>query len=289
MSLIDYRVHPLVVMHIADHYTRMVQQKGMDRAMGILMGDQQGRVVNLLEGFEMVEATDEEKKEGQIINAKLLDEDHKLFKEAFSTYEMLGWYCTGEKLDKVHSSIQSLLTSYNERPLLLLFNPKSTNDKELPISIYEELVLQNGQKEFQQTQFKIESDEGERVTAVHCAKVVSGGNEGGSTVTPHYSSLSKAVGSLNARVKTVVQYLADVKAGKIDVDHKVLRSIKGMCHRLPTMLSSNFQSELFSDYNDALLVTYLAAITKSTALANEVVDKFNTSFGKQKTGRMMFS
>jgi proteasome lid subunit RPN8/RPN11 len=278
-------------MHIADHQTRMVHQKGTDRAMGILMGDQQGRVVNIFEAFEMVESNEEEAKTMGPINKNLLDEDMKLFKEAFTTYEMLGWYCTGEKVDKFHSQCQSLLTQYNERPLFLLFNPKSTNDKDLPISIYEEMVHQSGQKEFSLTSFKIESDEGERVTAGHCAKVVSGGNEGGSTVTPHYSSLAKAVAALNARVKTIAQYLADVKNGKVEIDHKVLRSIKGMCGRLPTMLSSKFQGELLSDYNDALLITYLAAVTKSTTLANDVVEKFNNGFGKKSSGRgmMMFS
>jgi len=281
----DIRIHPLVVLHIADHYTREYQQLGKERVLGVLMGVQQGRLVNVIDAFEIAFKV----KDGLVnLEQKAFENDLKLFKEAFPKYECLGWYSTGKKIETTDSHIQKTMIQYNERPLYLLFDPKPEADsRELPIVVYEEVVHIVGDKtttEFVGTAFKIESEEAERVTAVHCAKVITT-VEAGSVVTPHYLTLTKAINNLNSRIKILHQYLRDVAAGKIEADHKLLRQIKGMCNRLPTMQSLDFKEDFLSEYNDALLVTYLSAITKSTNLVNEVVEKFNTTFSNQSRRR----
>jgi len=278
----DIRVHPLVVLHIADHYTREFQQQNKERVIGCMMGVQDGRVVNVFDAFEMAFKTT---KEGNIsFEQKAFETDLKLFKEAYPSYECLGWYSTGSKISQTDSSFHKIMTQYNERPLYLLFDAKADADqRELPVVVYEEVVHISGDKtstEFVPTAFKIESEEAERVTAVHCAKVITN-VETGSVVAPHYQTLTKAIGMLNSRIKVIHQFLKDVSQGKLEADHKILRQIKGLCNRLPTMQSLDFKEDLLSEYNDALLVTYLATITKSTNMVNEVVDKFNVAFGSQ--------
>jgi len=285
----DIRIHPLVVLHIADHYTRELQQEGKERVIGVLMGEQQGRVVNVFDAFEIAfqTATD-----GVVtLEQKAFETDLRLFKEAFPKYEALGWYSTGRKIQANDSIIHKTMTQYNERPLFLLFDPKPDADnRELPVSVYEEVVHITTEKtstEFVATAFRIESEDAERVTAVHCAKVITN-VEAGSVVSPHYLTLTKAIANLNSRVKILHQFLKDVAQGNAEVDHKILRQIKGMCNRLPTMSSLEFKEDLFSEYNDALLVTYLSSITKSTQLVNEVVDKFNLTFTNPSRRRPMF-
>jgi len=285
----DIRIHPLVVLHIADHYTRELQQEGKERVIGVLMGEQQGRVVNVFDAFEIAfqTATD-----GVVtLEQKAFETDLRLFKEAFPKYEALGWYSTGRKIQATDSIIHKTMTQYNERPLFLLFDPKPDADnRELPVSVYEEVVHITTEKtstEFVATAFRIESEDAERVTAVHCAKVITN-VEAGSVVSPHYLTLTKAIANLNSRVKILHQFLKDVAQGNAEVDHKILRQIKGMCNRLPTMSSLEFKEDLFSEYNDALLVTYLSSITKSTQLVNEVVDKFNLTFTNPSRRRPMF-
>jgi len=284
----DIRIHPLVVLHIADHYTREFQQMAKERVLGVLMGVQQGRLVNVVDAFEIPFKV----KDGVVVlEQKAFENDLKLFKEAFPTCECLGWYSTGKKIQATDSLIHKTMTQYNERPLFLLFDPKpEASSRELPIQVYEEVVHIVGDKtssEFVATAFKIESEEAERITAVHCAKVITN-VEPGSVVTPHYNSLKNAISMLNSRIRLLHQFLKDVASAKIDADQKLLRQIKGLCNRLPTMQSLSFKDDLLSEYNDALLVTYLSAITKSTNLVNEVVDKFNTAFSSQSRRRPMF-
>jgi len=300
----DIRVHPLVVLHIADHFTREKLQNSKERVIGALMGEQHGRVVNVVDAFEIAFTKADKDKDSKSeskddnpspvsIPKDALDTDLKLFKEAYPQYEMLGWYGTGAKLDlSVDPHIHKFMRDYNERPLMLLFDSKpDENAKELPVTVYEEVVHITSEKmtkEFVSTAFKIESEEAERVTAVHCAKVASSSGESGSQVSSHYTTLAKAITNLNVRIKAIQSYLKDVSASKVEMDHRVLRAIKGMCNRLPTMSSLDFKEDLISEYNDALLVTYLAAVTKSTSMANEVVDKFNTAFARQARRPMFY-
>jgi len=284
----DIRIHPLVVLHIADHFTREFQQKQKTRVLGALMGEQVGRVVNVIDAFEIAFKVNTDN--SVQIEQKAFENDLKLFKEAFPKYECLGWYSTGNKIEPTDTGIHRTMMQYNERPLFLLFDPKA-DARELPVSIYVELVHIIGDKttnEFVATTFKIESEEAERVTAVHCAKVITN-VETGSVVTPHYSSLMKAIATLNSRVTILHTFLRDVASGKFEAyDHKLLRSIKGLCNRLPTMDSDEFKQDLLSEYNDALLVTYLASVTKSTALVNELIEKFNTTMTSSRRSRPMF-
>jgi len=293
----DIRVHPLVLLHIADQWTRSIQQTNRGRVMGALMGTQVGRVVNVLDAVDVafdfggVEKTPDLKDSANFGEAmKTLDEDVKLFKATFPACEVLGWYTTAGAIDPVHGAIHKQFKTLNERPLFLLVDSKvDSKARDLPCQLYSEVVHVSGEKmttEFVPSVYKIESDEPERVTAVHCAKVISQVDTNTSTVTPHYSTLQQAVTTLNQRLKVVQSFLKDTQSGKIKADHSILRAIKGMCNRLPAANAVDFREGFLTEYNDALLVTYLATITKSTAVVNDVVDKFNTTFASRR--RMPF-
>jgi len=295
--MMDIRIHPLVVLHVADHWTRDNQQSGgtKERVLGALMGEQVGRVVKVLDAIDLVYTVG---KDGAIqIKTDVFELDLKLCKEAFPRYECLGWYTTnvGGKITNQEFLIHKQVIAFNERPLLMMFDPKPPADaRDLPVVMYEEVVHIGASttSEFVATAFKIESEEAERVTAVHCAKVIgaSGTGEGGSIVVPHYITLIKAINTLNTRVRVLRNFLNDVSSGKFEMDHKILRAVKGLINKLPTMDSLLFKEELLAEYNDALLVTYLATVTKSTQLVNDVLDKFNSIFtpSRRRGGPLLF-
>jgi len=184
------------------------------------------------------------------------------------------------------------MTAYNERPLYLLMDPHPPEDsRDIPIAVYEtEVRVVSKDKtstEFAKTQFKVVADEAERITVVHCAKVVGADENSGSAVAPHYATLSKAIKQLHQRVNVLRVYLQDVSSGSEPASQDILRQIKGLTKRLPTMESAEFKEEFLNEYNDALLVTYLATITQGLNSINDVVDKFNVTVNRQQ-GPMMY-
>lgn len=282
------KVHPLVVMSIADHFTRDSIQVKKDRVIGTLFGTQTGREVDVLESFEIAWKVDAA---GNVeINQQAFEDDMKLFKLAYATYECLGWYSTGDKPRPKDIELHQLMTKYNERPLYLMLDPKAKAERDLPVAVYiEEVHVDKGTttNALVKTAFEIATDEAERITAVHCAKVAGRNDQASSSaLLPHFSTLSKAIGQLNSRVTVLHRFLQDVQTGKIKPDQKILREIKGMCHRLPTMDSEDFTDDFLAEYNDALLVTYLSTITKGTHMIGDVVEKFNTAYGPGSRSRM---
>jgi COP9 signalosome complex subunit 6 len=78
------------------------------------------------------------------------------------------------------------------------------------------------------------------------------------------------------------KYVQAVDQGKIPRDAGVLRRVVSLCHQLPTIDTPEFKQEFITEYNDALLITYLASITKSANSVNDLIDKFGVVHEKGK-------
>jgi len=294
VATVDVRIHPLVIMAIADHYTmEKEQKKGRNRSVGLLFGKQEGRIVTVLDAFDMPGI---DKKELEQFEKSDLNN----FKQIYPDYEFVGWYSTGSVVRPEDQEIHENVTKdvegkeadwRSERPLFLLLDVDAKEDqRDLPLHIFEQVLhVAAGKKtsKFVSSPYKLVSDEGERVTVVHCANVITGdeGKEQSLVVTP-YASLKKAIQALQERLRLLVKFLVDVQAGKIPEDQKILRQLKALCNRLPTMDSEIFKEDFFSEYNDALVTTYLATITQSHTLINELVDKYNLVSSVRGKGRV---
>ncbi len=104
-------------------------------------------------------------------------------------------------------------------------------------------------------------------------------------MVPHLNSLSNAVQMLNIRVKKIVQYLELAKAGKVEVDYKILRQISSLASKLPSIDNPKFSQDYQNEINETLLISYLTTITKGTNQFNELVDKYNLAYEKNRRTR----
>lgn len=89
--------------------------------------------------------------------------------------------------------------------------------------------------------------------------------------------------------------LEAMQAGAVEPDHKLLRQIGTLCHLLPAAGRGNghaddggnndeFARAFLGEYSDGLLVTYLAAVSKLTSLAQEATGKFAFAFADAGAG-----
>jgi len=286
---LDILVHPLVVLNICDHLTRDKVQFGKSRAVGLLFGHQNGREVQV---FDTMDVVIKEEKDSVSLEQAAFEDDLKLFKETFPSYECLGWYSTGSQITPGDHTIHQLMLKYNERPLYLMLDDGAVSEdvSDLPIALYEQRIHVSANKslrEFVRLSYHLESDEEERIVAVHCAKIVTNDAQGQSPVSSHLSSVVKALGSLNQRIETLHTFLNDVQAGKVTAEQSILREIKGLCSRLPAMEGPDFKQHFMQELNEGLLVSYLSAVTQGSSLVVDVVEKFNTVHGRQAGGHGM--
>jgi len=283
-SGLNVMLHPLVILNISDHFTR-VKMSGASagtKLIGALVGTQTGRMVEIHNSFELVLATGASV---ELINPDYFKNKQDQFKKVFPLYDILGWYSTGSEARPGDLEIHKQIMTYNESPLFLLLDPlAASTSKELPITIFEsELHIINDSPTmmFAKTPYKIETGEAERIAVDHIAHVTAANATEGSKLTAHLMGLHNAIKMLNIRVKVIVQFLEATHKGQIPTDHTIVRQIASLCNQLPAMDSSKFKDEFLLEYIDALLVTYLATITKTCSNVNELVDKFNTAFDRQ--------
>jgi COP9 signalosome complex subunit 6 len=140
-SGLTFKLHPLVIVNISDHYTRIKAQSGSasppPRVYGCVLGVQTGRTVEIFNSFELhYDATQ------NVLDRAFLESKQEQYKKVFPKYDVLGWYSTGSDIQDSDMLIHKALTDINESPVYLLLNPAINHaQKDLPIAIFESEIL----------------------------------------------------------------------------------------------------------------------------------------------------
>jgi len=281
-------LHPLVIINISDHFTRAKVEapptNPPPRVIGALLGVQNGREIEISNSFELVYHTIDG---NVVIDTDYLKSKQEQFKKVFPTNDFLGWYSTTSGVQLSDIAIHKQFLEVNESPIYLVLDAAAAyaaTTRDLPITIFEsELHVIQDQPTmlFVKVPYRIQTGEAERIGVDHVARVTPSGGAEGSQLTTHLMGLHNAVKMLNGRVKGLHAFLAAIEAGKIPPDHGILRQTASLCNILPAIDTQTFQEDFLKEYNDVLLVTYLAGITKGTSAINELVDKYNITYERQ--------
>eukprot|EP00250_Pteridium_aquilinum_P009092 c18437_g1_i1 orf=248-1153(+) len=291
-SGLTFKLHPLVIVNVSDHHTRIKAQesssnKAPPRVFGCLLGLQTGRTVEIFTSFE----TRLSEESPDCLDRDFLFKKQEQYKKVFPKYDILGWYSTGSDIQETDMQMHKALMEINESPVYMLLNPAINHaQKDLPITIYEsELHVIDGVPSliFVKSAYTIETVEAERITVDHVAHIKpSDGSTAATQLAAHLSGIHSAVKMLNCRVRVLHNLLVSIHKGEIPYEHSLLRQVSSLLRRLPAIDSAKFQDDFLMEYNDTLLMTYLAMMTKCSSTINEFVDKFNTAYDIKQTRRM---
>ncbi|KAJ4829301.1 COP9 signalosome complex subunit 6a [Turnera subulata] len=314
-SGLTFKLHPLVIVNISDHYTRVkfqIRENGNSdgvRVYGCVIGVQRGRTVEIFNSFELLFDTTTHS-----LDRAFLEKKQELYKKVFPHFYILGWYSTGSDAQESDMLIHKALMDINESPVYLMLNPAiNPAQKDLPLTIFEsELHVIDGipQLIFVRSSYTIETVEAERISVDHVAHLKP--SDGGSAATQckslspftsdfssinsiyllaaHLTGMHSAIKMLNSRIKVLHHYLVLMQKGEIPCENSLLRQVASLLRRLPAIESEKFQDDFLMEYNDTLLITYLAMFTNCSSTMNELVDKFNTAYDRhsRRGGRTAF-
>ncbi|KAK7860097.1 cop9 signalosome complex subunit 6a [Quercus suber] len=299
-SGLTFKLHPLVIVNISDHYTRVksqMQQPSSNsnsdsnsnsnsnyRVYGCVIGVQRGRTVEIFNSFELLydEST-------HSLDRTFLEKKQELYKKVFPHFYILGWYSTGTDAHESDMLIHKALMDINESPVYVLLNPSINHaQKDLPVTIYESelhVIDGNPQLIFVRSSYTIETVEAERISVDHVAHLKP--SDG---VAAHLTGIHSAIKMLNSRIRVLHHYLLAMQKGDIPCENALLRQVSSLLRRLPAIESEKFQDDFLMEYNDTLLITYLAMFTNCSSTMNELVDKFNTAYDRhsRRGGRTAF-
>lgn len=287
---LDVHLHPLVLINMSDHVVRVRSSGGKERVLGALIGAQEGRRIDLHNSFELLIQGEGE---GRALDLEFFQQRIAQYLEVFPRYEYLGWYSTGKAPDDADKALHKKLqeVTANENPFALLLDTeamerdKANQAEELPVKVYDSVTtITGGESVAQWTEvpYVIDTLEAERVSVNQVAKSATATSSGHSSdFTQHTSGLSNSVAMLSKRLKELLEYMQEVKAGRAQKNHEVLRQMLSICQALKASHPEALQKQFTDEFNDANLVVMMSSLTKTCAHTSDLLDKFQLAHDKK--------
>jgi COP9 signalosome complex subunit 6 len=290
-SSVTLSLHPLVIMNIAEHYTRVrVQTATSTPVFGALLGKIKGRHVELCTTFEFklgnpptttIAATTETTTASIIIDMDFLTKKIELIKQVHPDLDFTGWYTVeGKDWDSsVMSSFYTQLSSLNESPLLLRLDPFGVSN-ELPIHVYETTVDFGTKLDFIEISYTLITEEAERIGIDHVARYsVTDGTSDTSIVSDQIAIQYNAIRLLYQRMLVLLEYVRAVKQGQLARNDDLLREIGSLCQRLPIINTDDNNNQMFREdfdiqQSDVALLALLACCTQEISTLNDYLSKY---------------
>ncbi|KAI0735474.1 COP9 signalosome subunit 6 [Earliella scabrosa] len=275
-SGLSLALHPLPILNISEHLTRLRLQtrSHVPFVLGALLGTQNGRDVEIVNSFELAVEDD-----GVTVDQGFLVTRKEQYKQVFPSLEFIGWYTVAERPTARHIVLHEQFTLYSSTPLLLIMQPSTifaaaadASGQSLPLKAYEPTIEMRDRKSrsvFIEATYSVETGEAERIAVDWTAK----GGSGGTSLESHLQTQRAAVKMLHDRIMLLVKYVTEVIAGSAKKDHATLRALSALIASLPASENKEFRDEFDTEYEDVQLTAYLATLTKSANLLNDLVDK----------------
>ena len=292
----ECRLHPLVVLNISDHVTRSAAnpQASQGRAIGVLLGESIERSIELRNSFELPCFPDGS------IDLAFLETRREQYKKTFPDFDFLGWYAAGPMCEETDVPIHQALSDAVEAPTDALFflsldvdgNVPAGASSSLPICVYTAqnvLTSDAPSLHFVRSEYQVDSIESERIAVEHVAQILpSGDAHASSAMAQSTGGQSTALSMLAERINVLSKYMAAVESGTIAPDRELLRQIKSICIALPMLDTDEYRMQSLHDQNNTKVVTLLASLTRATGIANEMIEKFNSTHDRGSRRRALF-
>jgi len=227
----------------------------------------------------------------QELHASSIKTKISLHQKVYPQHFVLGWYRvssdenpTEEDLRVTHNAIQH----YCADPLFLLVTStteeeESSNaeEKELPLHFFEIMVSKG--MGFLEVEFEVETSEPERIAVekVLTSQPLALSSPQHSSIDLHLNSLTQSLDALHARVEIVLDYLKNEPKPSLPM----LRAIAAFVNQLPpSHQGAGFEDEFQAEYDDMLLSSYLAVLSKTVGVVQGYNDKFRLFTDTNKKG-----
>ncbi|GMK59317.1 hypothetical protein CspeluHIS016_0703320 [Cutaneotrichosporon spelunceum] len=274
-SGLSINLHPLAILNISDHYTRVKCTGATVKTLGAILGTQNGRDVSMQNSFELTLNEDDDTK----FDAAFLATRRELFSQTFPALSVVGWYTIGAAPTPADVAIHEQFMNANESgpSFFVLFNPDIPDGvKTLPFSVYEAaLEGESTAGKFVRLECGIETGEAERIAVDAVSKDASGEADQTGEV-PSLTMQRNAIAMLYDRALVLLKYVSGVADGTAKPDHDILRQISALVATLPVMDVNELHTELETEYNDVQLIEYLTTLLQQLEAFADYTDKHHS-------------
>eukprot|EP00956_Cyclotella_meneghiniana_P008627 scaffold11749_cov77-Cyclotella_meneghiniana.AAC.6 len=297
------KIHPLSIITISDHHTRIISGGSAlppsSPTIGLLFGTRThaaNNTLSIVDAEELDPTTSSEGGENQLILTKI-----ELHRKVFPLHHVVGWYRVTDDQEPTQADLRrnqleiSQYCNNREPPVFLLMNPNTgsaqtydlVQDDQLPLTVYETLISNdnNGENENENNAEESKHTETAQQTAAPRPP---------SELDGQLDSLQSSIRAMNARMKVLLEFLHKVEKGEVPRDDVLLRSVDGILKKLPLVYAALTEGvtsstskdngvrktplrELENEYNDTMLLSYLAAVAKTVKTVHVYTEKYRNA------------
>ncbi|EED94423.1 predicted protein, partial [Thalassiosira pseudonana CCMP1335] len=288
------KIHPLAIIGISDHHTRVIMGgsalPSTSPVMGLLFGYIDGGVVSIVDAEDMEWPGSSVGDHRAAISKKI-----ELHRKVFPRHEVVGWYRVQKETDSMSNNNSNIALDDSFSDVVPRASSDLLGDAQLPLTVYETLVTEGGgiaSAVFVNVDFELETYEPERIAVEKVFKTAPGRRP--SELDVQLDSLRTSIGSMNARMGVLLEFLRKVEKGELPPDNTLLRSVDGLVQQLPLVMAALEEgtnpysadggegrkplSELENEYNDTMLLSYLAAVAKTAKTVHLYAKKHRVAF-----------
>ncbi|GAA5919216.1 hypothetical protein JCM6882_002780 [Rhodosporidiobolus microsporus] len=280
-------VHPLVLLSIQDHFHR-VAKNTKKRVVGILLGQDNGaKGYNIANSFAVPFEEDDKDPRTWFLDHNYIESMNEMFKKVNAREKLIGWYHTGPKLRASDLEINEVIKRYTSKPVMVIVDVRPDTERGgggIPTDAYfaVEEIKDDGtstQKTFLHVPSSIEAEEAEEIGVEHLLRDVKNLSVGtlSSRVTDQLSSLR----GLSTRLGEIKDYLEQVVAGTLPVNHQIIYNLQDIFNLLPNLDAAARGGDVEAPdgtkrpftvaTNDQLLVMYLSSLIRAVIALHDLV------------------
>jgi 26S proteasome regulatory subunit N8 len=267
-------VHPLVLLSVADHHARSISRSSNKRVVGVLLGQDTGKTVNVANSFGIPFEEDEKDSKTWFLDHNYIEGMWEMFKKVNARERMIGWYHTGPKLRASDQEINDLFERFIARPVMVIVDvrPQTVG---IPTDAYfaVEEIKDDGtetRKTFLHVPSAIEAEEAEEIGVEHLLRDIKDSTT--TTLSTRVAEQLASLRGLQSRLTDIRNYLQDVARGKMPVNHQIIYNLQDALNLLPDLDDSALTQSFSSTTNDELLVVYLSSLMRAVIALHALVD-----------------
>ncbi|EDR06575.1 uncharacterized protein LACBIDRAFT_190981 [Laccaria bicolor S238N-H82] len=267
-------VHPLVLLSVTDHHARSISRNSTKRVVGVLLGQDNGKTINVANSFGIPFEEDERDSKTWFLDHNYIEGMYEMFKKVNARERMIGWYHTGPKLRASDQEINDLFKRFIARPVMVIVDVRP-HTVGIPTNAYfgVEEIKDDGtetRKTFLHVPSAIEAEEAEEIGVEHLLRDIKDSTT--TTLATRVSEQLSSLRGLQSRLSDVQKYLVDVAAGKMPVNHQIVYRLQDALNLLPDLTDSGTTQSFASSTNDQMLVVYLSSLLRAVIALHALVD-----------------
>ncbi|KAK8853041.1 hypothetical protein IAR55_003742 [Kwoniella newhampshirensis] len=287
LSAVNVVIHPLVLLSVVDHASRVPVGKNK-RVLGVLLGQDTGSSINVANSFAIPFEEDDRDPKTFFLDLDYVEEMWRMFRKVNAKERPIGFYHTGPRLRSSDLEISQLFKRFCSRPVMVIVDVRATGgrgDTGIPTDAYfaVEEIKDDGtatQQTFTHVPTSIEAEEAEEIGVEHLLRDISSSSSAPSSSLLTTQSLSTKVTSqlqslrgLHSRLVEIQDYLLAVRKGKLPLNHQVVYQLQEIMGLLPQLGGDVELGKAFRvGVNDQTLVVYLSAMVRTVLALHDLIE-----------------